>query len=417
VRRSAHIRHFGIMVDHQIQAAASGMIIHPPTTSAAPIDPSGRTCGKNVNARVGMPAQPPNTMKSTGKLTQSVPIRVARPFEIAFSVPPAAPTEGAYLFWLFPRADDGNCVKVHFRLKEDKEWKSGRPFRSPDPRRASLKMALHDARKTEGTQAMTVTEQPWSIRVATIALAGVLLSPSGALAQSAVRAVTVPSTRAGEVTVTLHGTEPDSLIPIGTAFTGNASTDRNDEYASIVAKAMPEAFDPSVLVRELVLAPFSGEEYSLALRPMGDGWRLFALRSTSWLWEYTSIGIAQEWELHHKRLPADGYRRIKMERCSVRLDRALGSRIVVLWQEMLRGATPHPFKEPSPADSSEILLFAKVDGKTLAATPAARPREHVLAFLDLVEAMEEACAKPGGPTHSALAAEIDRFANAPSIEH
>jgi hypothetical protein len=227
----------------------------------------------------------------------------------------------------------------------------------------------------------------------------------------------VPSTNTGEVTVTLHGMEPDTLIPISTGFAGNSTSDSDDEYATIVEKTMPEAFAPSVLVREVVLAPFSGEEYVLALRPLGDGWRLFSIRSTRWLWQYTSSGIAQEWELHHKRLPADGYRRIKMERCSVQLDGALGSRIVALWQDMLRGAVPHPFKALPPTDAPEILLIAKVDGKTLAATPSAQPRDHVLALLGLVGAMEEACAKPGERTHSALVAQVDRFANAPSIEH
>jgi hypothetical protein len=181
--------------------------------------------------------------------------------------------------------------------------------------------------------------------------------------------------------------QPDALLPDRGAFSGGAS---DTDYGSIVMSAFRDAFARDVRARVIIVAPFNGEEYSIAIKQRAGRYRITADHSTKWLWRYTASGKAQAAELKLKLDPAD-YREVRIERCSAPIDAKLGSDLVTVWQTMLARVASHDWVTP-PADDAQLYFSTVADNKTLSGqTWATAGGDRVGTLVRIADSLNQYC--------------------------
>jgi hypothetical protein len=188
----------------------------------------------------------------------------------------------------------------------------------------------------------------------------------------------------------LSAQSPDALLPDSSGFSGDLSRASERDYAAIVKSAFYDAFAPDVRARVIIVAPFDGAEYSIAIKERAGRYRVTAAHSTKFLWRYTSSGKAQAAQLRKLLIPAD-YHEVKVERCSAPIDAKLGGDLVSVWQAMLVRVGNHDWVNP-PADDAQLYFSASADDRILAGqTWATAEGGKVASLVRIADALNQYC--------------------------
>ena len=182
----------------------------------------------------------------------------------------------------------------------------------------------------------------------------------------------------------------DALLPDSSGFSGNLSGASERDYAAIVMSVFRDAFARDVRARVIIVAPFNGGEYSIAIKERAGRFRVTAAHSTKWLWRYTATGRAQAAQFKDRLVPAN-YRQVRVERCSAPIDSKLGRDLVTVWRAMLTGAERHDWYSPPTADA-RLYFSTSADKQILAGqTWATFGGERVGSLIRIADALNQYC--------------------------
>ncbi len=188
----------------------------------------------------------------------------------------------------------------------------------------------------------------------------------------------------------LSAQSPDALQPDRSGFSGDLSGASERDYAAIVKSAFRDAFAPDVRARVIIVSPFDGAEYSIALKERAGRYRVTAAHSTKFLWHYTNSGKAQAAQLRKLLIPAN-FHEVRVERCSAPLDAKLGNNLVAVWQAMLVRVEDHGWSNPPP-DDAQLYFSANADERLLAGqTWASFEGDKVGSLIRIADALNQYC--------------------------
>jgi hypothetical protein len=183
---------------------------------------------------------------------------------------------------------------------------------------------------------------------------------------------------------------PDALLPDRSGFSGDLSAANEREYAAIVMSVFRHAFARDVRARVIIVAPFSGGEYSIAIKERAGRFRVAAAHSTKRLWRYTASGRAQAVRFKDRLVPAD-YRQVMVERCSAPIGPKLGKDLVTVWQTMLTGAERHDWYNP-PTGDARLYFSTSADKQILAGqTWASSSGDKVGSLIRIADTLNQYC--------------------------
>ena len=183
---------------------------------------------------------------------------------------------------------------------------------------------------------------------------------------------------------------PDALLPDRSGFSGDLSGASEREYAAIMMSVFRDAFAPNVRARVIIVAPFSGGEYAIAIKESAGRFRVTAAHSTKRLWRYTASGKAQAAQLRKLLVPSD-YHQVRVERCSAPIDSKLGKDLVTVWQAMLAGVERHDWYNP-PTDDARLYFSASANNQILAGqTWATSQGERVGSLIRIADTLNQYC--------------------------
>ncbi len=139
----------------------------------------------------------------------------------------------------------------------------------------------------------------------------------------------------------------DHLVPIPSVIGGSEFVAR---YQDMVRTVLHEAFDNDIKAR-LIVEPSFEAESAVAIRNDGDAWRIVTLAPSVDLWAYIGAqeeaatedecrkaGRANCAEPEADKLRASlppSHHDVKVARCEIAIDPALGAGLLSLWQAML----------------------------------------------------------------------------------
>ena len=216
-------------------------------------------------------------------------------------------------------------------------------------------------------------------------------------------------TPGGEAWLGLRSAQsPDALLPDRSGFSGDLSGASEREYAAIVKSVFRDAFARDVRARVIIVAPFSGGEYSIAIKERAGRFRVTAAHSTKWLWRYTASGRAQAAQLRKLLIPAD-YHQVRVERCSAPIDSKLGKDLVTVWQAMLTGAERHDWYSP-PRSDARLYFSTSADKQILAGqTWATFGGERVGSLILIADTLNQYCLHKKRRLVTEVRTEVDRL--------
>ena len=184
--------------------------------------------------------------------------------------------------------------------------------------------------------------------------------------------------------------QPDALLQDRSGFSGDLSGANERDYASIVKSAFRDAFARDVRARVIIVAPFSGQEYSIAIKRRAGRFRIAAAQSTKWLWRYTASGKAQAAQFKDRLVPAD-YHQVRIERCSVPIDSKLGNDLVTVWQKMLTRMNNQAWYDP-PADDAQLHFSTSINSQILAGqTWATATGDKIGSLIRIADSLNQYC--------------------------
>ena len=201
---------------------------------------------------------------------------------------------------------------------------------------------------------------------------------------------------------------PDALLPDHSGFSGDLSGASEREYAAIVMSVFRHAFTRDVRARVIIVAPFSGGEYSIAIKQRAGRFRVTAAHSTERLWRYTASGKAQDAQLRKLLIPSD-YRQVRVERCSAPIDSKLGKDLVTVWQAMLSRVERQDWYSP-PMDEARLYFSASVNKQSLAGqTWATSGGQRVGSLILIADTLNEYCLHKRRRLVTEIRTEVDRL--------
>jgi hypothetical protein len=115
------------------------------------------------------------------------------------------------------------------------------------------------------------------------------------------------------------------LEPEANAISGGWDSD----YDTLRLSVFKEAFDRNVRARVIVDEAMTGYGLAMGVKEDAGSFKIFALHPEMWLWLHTETGKAQAQQYHIVVPP------IKIDRCEVVIDAALGNRLIEVWKQML----------------------------------------------------------------------------------
>jgi hypothetical protein len=201
---------------------------------------------------------------------------------------------------------------------------------------------------------------------------------------------------------------PDELLPDRSGFSGDLSDANELDYAAIVKSVFRDAFARDVRARVIIIAPFAGGEYSIAIKERAGRFRVTAAHSTKWLWRYTPSGKAQAAQLRKLVIPAD-YHEVTVERCSAPIDSKLGKDLVTVWRTMLAGAAHHDWYSP-PGSVARLHFSSSADKQILAGqTWVTFGGERVGSLILIADTLNQYCLHKKRGLVTEIRTEVDRL--------
>jgi hypothetical protein len=121
-------------------------------------------------------------------------------------------------------------------------------------------------------------------------------------------------------------TAQDHLEPLTNALSGGWDS---HDYNALLLSAFKESFDQNVRARVIAQTPMTGSDLAIGIKEDAGTFRIFALRSETWLWLHTEAGKAQA-QQYRADIPP-----IKIDRCEIVIDPGLAARLIEVWKQML----------------------------------------------------------------------------------
>ena len=201
---------------------------------------------------------------------------------------------------------------------------------------------------------------------------------------------------------------PDALLPDRSGFSGDLSGASERDYAAIVMSVFRDAFARDVRARVIIVAPFSGGEYAIAIKQRAGGFRVAAAHSAKRLWRYTASGKAQAAQFKDRLVPAD-YRQVTVERCSAPIDAKLGKDLVTVWQKMLAQVNNQTWYDP-PADDAQLHFSTSADEQILAGqTWATAMGDKVGSLIRIADTLNQYCLHKKKGLVAEVRTQVDRL--------
>jgi hypothetical protein len=158
----------------------------------------------------------------------------------------------------------------------------------------------------------------------------------------------------------------------------------NHDYDSLRRTVFKEAFEPDTRALALIEEPMAGSDAAVGIKEDKGVFRIFGLRSKTWLWLHTEAGKAQAKEYNLDVPP------ISIDRCDVGIDPALGQQLLEAWKQMLLrtqyDASPH-----WGADGAWFLFSMPLGQQRLAGRTWSPMSGSPRLFVDITGNMEELC--------------------------
>ncbi len=220
-----------------------------------------------------------------------------------------------------------------------------------------------------------------------------------------------PLSASGEVFVRLVPTRSDdALLPDQSAFSGNLSLDPKDDYAPIIKAVFSEGYATNVELRMLLLDPFGGSETMTGIARDRDGFSVFSMMSTHWLWQYTPFGRDQEMELNHAKLSPLDYHDVPINRRHCPMEAALVIKIKTVWRIMLTQAHPQQSDGAVEPDAADVHFAMNDNGRLLAGVVYRNHRVKVSALESIGIGLNAWCRTgPRSAAHRELGHAVDSF--------